>query len=117
MSHLAALLKLNPISAAAYLTTTLGLMQKNLTRGLARGPSNPSAMTFPGLPELVLLRLIGVLWSTSDFSHPVVAPAMLLMGQYLAQCRLRDVKDVASGLSLCSLIIDVSSTCTAGRRL
>jgi nucleolar protein 14 len=82
-------------------------MHKNLSRGLARGASNPDAKTLPRAPELVLLRIIGLVWSTSDFSHPVVAPAMLLMGQYLGQSRVRGVVDLAAGLFLCSIMAQV----------
>lgn len=105
--HLAALVKLNPLTASSHFITKLSLMQKNLQKGLARGASNPSSKTMPGAPELVLLRLVGATWSTSDFSHPVVQPAMLLMGQYLSQSRIRGASDIASGLFLCSLISQV----------
>lgn len=60
------------------------------------------------MAELVLLRIIGTVWSTSDFSHPVVAPAVLLMGQYLSQARIRRVSDVAAGLFLVSILAQVS---------
>ncbi|WRT67141.1 uncharacterized protein IL334_004107 [Kwoniella shivajii] len=102
--HLIALVKLNIITAASHFVDKLKLMQKNLTRGLAKGSSAKSSKTFPGCPELVLLRLIGTMWSTSDFSHPVVAPAVLLIGQYLGQSRIRSTSDLASGLFLCSLL-------------
>ncbi|WVQ98733.1 hypothetical protein IAU59_005864 [Kwoniella sp. CBS 9459] len=102
--HIIALVKLNAVSAATHFVEKLKLMQKNLTRGLARGPSREDSKTLPRCPELVLLRLIGSIWSTSDFSHPVVAPAVLLMGQYLAQSRIRSVQDIASGLFLSSLL-------------
>lgn len=82
-------------------------MQKNLSRGLSRGALLPDSKTFPGPAELALLRLIGLVWSTSDLAHPVVAPAMLLMGQYLAQSRVRSLEDVVSGLFLCTLFLQV----------
>ncbi|WWD15917.1 hypothetical protein CI109_100341 [Kwoniella shandongensis] len=107
--HVIALVKLNPVTAAGHFVEKLKLMQKNLARGLARGPSRPDSKTFPGCPELVLLRLVGTVWSTSDFSHPVVAPAVLLMGQYLGQSRVRSVADLASGLFLGSLLAQYES--------
>lgn len=82
-------------------------MQKNLVRGLSRGAQLPDSKTFPGPSELALLRLIGAIWSTSDLSHPVVTPAMLLIGQYLGQCRVRNLSDLASGLFLCTLVLQV----------
>ncbi|WWC69462.1 uncharacterized protein I206_103402 [Kwoniella pini CBS 10737] len=107
--HVVALVKLNAITAASHFVDKLKLMQKNLTRGLAKGPSQKTSKTFPGCPELVLLRLIGSIWSTSDFSHPVVAPAVLLMGQYLGQSRIRSTSDLASGLFLCSILSQYES--------
>ena len=109
MPHIFALVKLDPISAAHHSVAKLALMQKNLTHGLARGPTKADSKTFPEAPELVFLRIVGSVWSTSDFSHPVAAPAMLLMGQYLAQCQIRRQSDIASGLFVCSLIHQVSS--------
>lgn len=106
--HIIALVKLNPLTAASHFIAKLKLMQKNLMRGLARGASRIDSKTLPGCSELVILRLIGVIWSTSDFSHPVVAPAVLLMCQYLGQSRVRTTSDLASGLFLCSLLAEVS---------
>ena len=102
--HVVALVKLNAITAATHFISKITLMQKNLSRGLARGATNFSSRTYPGAPELVLLRFVGLIWSTSDYSHPVVIPAVLLMGQYLSQGRVRSLKDIASGLFLCSIL-------------
>lgn len=107
--HLVALVKLNPLTAASHYVAKLSLMQKNLQRGIAHGPSNPDSKTLPGAPELVILRLVGATWSTSDFSHPVVQPAVLLIGQYLSQSRIRGISDIASGLFLCSIIAQYES--------
>lgn len=79
-------------------------MQKNFVRGLSRGPLDPAARTWAGAAELTLLRLVGIVWSTSDLSHPVAAAAMLLISQYLSQSRVRTLGDLASGLFLCSLV-------------
>lgn len=76
------------------------LMHKNLKRGLSRG-----AKTWPGLPELALLRVLGALWPTSDMHHIVVSPARLLMGSYLGLCKIRSVANAASGLFLCTLFL------------
>ena len=81
----------------------LVLMQKNLKRGLARGAHEGDSKTWPGLPELCLLRVIGIIWSTSDMNHHVVSPARLLMGAYLGLCRVRSLRDLASGLFLSTI--------------
>lgn len=92
-----------PLTTAPYYIAKLSLMQKNFTRGVARGVLDPTSKTWPGEPELTLLRLVGMIWSTSDLSHPVVAASMLLMSQYLSQSRVRTLGDIASGLFLCTL--------------
>jgi nucleolar protein 14 len=80
-------------------------MHKNLKRGLNRSGVDHGAKTWPGLPELVLLRILEELWPTSDMHHVVVSPARLLMGSYLGLCKIRSFSDAASGLFLCTLFL------------
>lgn len=103
--HLFALTKAYPIQAAEHFSDKLNLMQKNLKRGLANGVTEGDSRTWPGLPELSLLRVIGIVWPTSDMNHHVVSPARLLMGAYLALCRIRSLRDIASGLFLSTLFL------------
>jgi nucleolar protein 14 len=105
LSNIVLLAQSFPITCATQCISKLSLMQKNLTRGLQAGPLLDTSKTWPGAGELALLRIVGTLWSTSDFSHPVAAPAMLLICQYLGQCRVRSLKDVAAGLFLTSLVL------------
>ncbi|KAG8715845.1 nucleolar complex protein 14 [Ceratobasidium sp. 423] len=107
--HIYALSSAYPTTAAEAFISKLTLMQKNLARGLAHGASSAEARTWPGAPELALLRLVGVIWSTSDLNHAVGTPAMLLIGQYLAQARVRNLRDIASGLFLCTLVLQYES--------
>jgi nucleolar protein 14 len=89
LPHLNSLMRAYPIQSAGSFVEKLSLMYKNLKRGLSRGASHPEAKTWPGLPELSLLRLIGSVWSTSDLNHAVVSPTRVLMGAYLGLCRVR----------------------------
>lgn len=93
-----------PRQIADHFIGKLVLMHKNLKRGLNRG-----AKTWPGLPELVLLRVLGVLWPTSDMHHIVVSPARLLMGSYLGLCKIRSLANATSGLFLCTLFLQYES--------
>ena len=102
--HLRALTKVYPRQIADHFIGKLVLMHKNLKRGLNRG-----AKTWPGLPELVLLRVLGALWPTSDMHHIVVSPARLLMGSYLGLCKIRSLANATSGLFLCSLFLQYES--------
>ncbi len=97
-----------PDAAAETFVEKLMLMEKNLAKGVAKDPTALKSKTWPGYSELTLLRLIGTVWSTSDMKHPVVGPTRLLMGAYLELGRIRGVRDIASGLFLCSLWLQVS---------
>lgn len=105
LPHLYALTKSYPIQSATHFVEKLNLMQKNLKRGLSHGVTDLSSRTWPGLPELSLLRVAGLIWPTSDMNHPVVSPARLLMGSYLGLCRVRSLQDISSGLFLCTLFL------------
>lgn len=63
------------------------------------------AKTWPNLPEISLLRIIGTVWPTSDMNHAVISPSRLLMGAYLGLGRVRSMADIASGLFLCTLFL------------
>ncbi len=80
-------------------------MHKNLKRGLSRDALKPETKTWPGIPELLLLRTVGLLWSASDLNHAVVSPTRILMGAYLSLCRVRSLVDLASGLFLSTLFL------------
>lgn len=90
-------------SSAMHFVSKLGIMQKNFTQTLTQ----QDGKGWPGLCELTLLRLIGLIWSTSDFSHPVVAPALLMICQYLNQLQVKEYTDMMSGLFMCTLILQV----------
>lgn len=105
--HIFSLSNAYPLAASTHFRAKLSLMHKNFLRGASKGVMSPEAKTWPGTPELVLLRLTGLVWSASDLSHPVVAPAMLLICEYLSQARVRSLKDVQAALFLCSLVLQV----------
>lgn len=102
--HIYELARNYPVRASEHMVAKLALMQRNLTRGLSRGALSLQSKTWPGLPELFLLRATGAIWPTSDRWHPVATPLALLQAQYLAHARLRSLRDVASSLYLCSLV-------------
>ncbi|KIK96407.1 hypothetical protein PAXRUDRAFT_825971 [Paxillus rubicundulus Ve08.2h10] len=107
--HLFSLSRSYPIESAEYFAEKLSLMHKNLKRGLATGALKPSSRTWPGFSELTFLRVIGIIWPTSDMHHPVISPARLLMGSYLGLCRVRSFADATSGLFLSSLLLQYES--------
>ncbi|XP_053560171.1 nucleolar protein 14 [Bombina bombina] len=65
--------------------------------------------TFPGLPVLIYLKVTAILFPTSDFRHPVVTPAMIIMSQLLTKCSVSSLEDVAAGLCVCCLFLEYVS--------
>jgi len=105
LPHLFALTRSYPIPSAEAFVEKLSLMYKNLKYGLSQGPLEPDARTWPGLAELLFLRTIGSIWPTSDLNHAVISPTRVLMGAYLGLGRVRSLRDIASGLFLCTLFL------------
>ena len=100
--------KMNPSVSSQAFRDKLFLMEKNLVRSLGKASTDQQTKTWPRLPELIFLQLIGKIWSTSDMRHPVVGPARILMGAYLGLGRIKDMKDLCAGLFLCTLFLTVS---------
>ncbi|NXO06562.1 NOP14 protein, partial [Oriolus oriolus] len=65
--------------------------------------------TFPGLDTLIYLKIISLLFPTSDFWHPVVTPAFMYMSQLLTKCRVTTLQDVIKGLFICCLFLEYVS--------
>lgn len=98
-----------PTVSAQHFVEKFSVMERNLNRGLAKGALSPEARTWPGAPELTLLRIAGLIWPTSDQNHSVATPLALLTAHYLAHCRVRNLADITSGLYLTSLVLHQQS--------
>lgn len=61
----------------------------------------------PSLEVLVFLKLVSLLFSTSDFRHQVVTPCFVFMEQILSFCGMKTPKDISYGLFICTLILEV----------
>ncbi|KAG4304913.1 hypothetical protein PORY_001588 [Pneumocystis oryctolagi] len=61
---------------------------------------------FPSIQDLVFLRIIGVIFSTSDLSHIIVTPTLLIMGQLLSQLKIISLKDICLKLYLITLFAE-----------
>ncbi|XP_019626032.1 PREDICTED: nucleolar protein 14-like [Branchiostoma belcheri] len=64
---------------------------------------------YPAVDTLLLLKLVSVIFPTSDFRHSVVTPAMLFMAQILTKCPVTSGRDVACGLFVCTLFLQYVS--------
>uniref|UniRef100_A0A2K6GVY8 NOP14 nucleolar protein n=1 Tax=Propithecus coquereli TaxID=379532 RepID=A0A2K6GVY8_PROCO len=63
----------------------------------------------PGLDVLIYLKIVGLLFPTSDFWHPVVTPALVCMSQLLTKCPVLSLQDVVKGLFVCCLFLEYVS--------
>ncbi|NWV25589.1 NOP14 protein, partial [Origma solitaria] len=65
--------------------------------------------TLPSLDTLIYLKIVSLLFPTSDFWHPVVTPAFVYMSQLLTKCRITTLQDVIKGLFICCLFLEYVS--------
>ncbi|GAB0088314.1 Nucleolar protein 14 homolog [Sergentomyia squamirostris] len=61
---------------------------------------------FPGLDTLIFLKIIPVLFSTSDFKHSVATPALIFISQMLTSCEFQRRTDFTRGLLLVSTVLE-----------
>ncbi|KAK9399237.1 nucleolar protein 14-like [Crotalus adamanteus] len=66
-------------------------------------------LIFPRLDKLLYLKIVTVLFPTSDFWHPVVTPSLIYMSQLLTKCAVTKEQDVAKGLFVCCLFLECTS--------
>ncbi|XP_066139571.1 nucleolar protein 14 homolog [Euwallacea fornicatus] len=64
---------------------------------------------YPGMEVPIFLKLVSVLFSTSDFRHQVVTPCFIFMEQMLTSCRVRTAQDISYGLFICTLVLEYTS--------
>lgn len=59
--------------------------------------------------QLIFLKIVSLLFPTSDFRHPVVTPSLVFMQEILFNCKIQSSIDVSSGLYLTTLLLEVST--------
>ncbi|ESO96868.1 hypothetical protein LOTGIDRAFT_115358 [Lottia gigantea] len=64
---------------------------------------------FLGIDTLLMLKLISVIFPTSDFQHKVTTPSLMFMAQMLAQTPVNNERDIVYGLFLCNLCLEYVS--------
>ncbi|KAI7870935.1 nucleolar protein 14 [Spinellus fusiger] len=89
-----------PEAAATIFHTKLEQMNASRAKNLEKKHGWPTA------EEMMTLRLLGQVFSTSDMAHPIVSPAMLFMAQVLEQSRVQSQTDVARGLFMSLLLLE-----------
>jgi nucleolar protein 14 len=53
--------------------------------------------------QVVLFWLVGVVFPSSDFKHPVTTPAMIIMGQTLLKSSVKTGRDLLLGVAVCDI--------------
>ena len=103
----------SPACAGAVWGRRLGIQQKALAKRLrdselwaAEDEDVPSA--WPSTGSLLLLRALAHVFPVTDLRHSVVTPALILLGQSLAQCPVRSLDDIVMGIFCSGLMIEYS---------
>ncbi|XP_068084770.1 nucleolar protein 14 isoform X2 [Anabrus simplex] len=95
--HMYDLAHMNPVNAWRCVIEVLKEKQQQFRK---------HSRKYPSLDTLIFLKVISLLFPTSDFRHPVVTPALVFMCQMLLQCRVKTKHDIASGLFLVALMLE-----------
>ncbi|KTW29300.1 hypothetical protein T552_01255 [Pneumocystis carinii B80] len=62
--------------------------------------------SLPSIQDLIFLRIIGVIFPTSDLSHVIVTPTFLIMGQLLSQLKIISLGDIVLKLYIITLFAE-----------
>lgn len=63
---------------------------------------------YPNLDTIVFFKIISVIYSTSDFRHPIVTPAVIFLSQIMTRSRVGGRRDVSVGLLLATIHLEYS---------
>lgn len=102
--HIYALVQLSPVTCSRFLVDVISEKEEELRRTLDKRPR--FSVPFPRFSSLVFLRIVGQCYSTSDFSHRVVTPAMISMSQMLCRCSLRSATDFLRGIFIANVFLE-----------
>jgi len=100
--HIFGLSELMPKHAISEFKNHLRAMHTDLLNRLSTGAES---FGYPSSSDLLFLKLISNIFPVTDFQHSVSTPANVYIHQCLADCQIRSLRDVASGLYLCATAI------------
>lgn len=100
--HMFRLAEMNSLATGNLLREILSEKQDDLKSLAAKG-------RFPNLDVMMFLRLVGRLFSTSDYKHGVVTPAFVLISQLLTRCVVESGRDIARGLLVATIALDFTA--------
>ncbi|ORX45832.1 Nop14-like protein [Hesseltinella vesiculosa] len=100
--HIYEISQLVPEPAAATFQAKVKQMHTDMLQKMRHDTSS----SLPNVEDIVVLRSLGQVFSTSDLTHQVATPAALLMTQALAQSNLRTQVDLGRGLFVSQLFLE-----------
>lgn len=59
--------------------------------------------------QLIFLKVVSILYPTSDFRHKIVTPCLIFIEEMLSSCRVRSSIDVSTGLLITTLALEYCS--------
>ena len=98
----------SPECAGAVWGRRLGIFQNAHAKRLrdAEFAGDESFSAWPSTGTILLLRAMGHIFPVTDMRHHVVTPALLLLGQMVAQTPVRSMSDAVMGLLCAGLMIE-----------
>lgn len=102
--HCHSLLQMSP-GAMSNLLLDVIVEKREEFRATCKGKKKPIVQ----LSTLIYLKLVSILFPTSDFLHPVVTPSTVFMSEMLTNQKISSLIDVEYGLFLCSLFYEYVS--------
>ncbi|XP_071982274.1 nucleolar protein 14 [Engystomops pustulosus] len=86
---------------------------RNVLQDIARAVNeeieSKDRASYPALHVLLYFKITGILFPTSDYWHPVVTPAFIVMSQLLSKCPVNSLEDAAAGLFVSSMVLEYVS--------
>lgn len=101
----------SPEIAGSVWSRRLGILQKAFGKKIRDSElissfADDEFTAWPSMGTFLLLRALGHIFPVTDLRHSVVTPAIIFMGQTLAQAPVRNLEDLRMGILVASLIIE-----------
>lgn len=95
-------------TCASMWTRTIRSTHTQLVKRLKDYSSGDRFCCWPSLGKLLLFRLMGHVFSFTDYRHAIVTPVTLILCQSLSQCPLANTQDIASGFLCCAVLMELT---------
>ncbi|EPZ30988.1 Nucleolar protein 14 domain-containing protein [Rozella allomycis CSF55] len=99
-SHLSQLSHQFPDVVSRCSMTLLESFLIKLKRDISSG-----SLKMPTASMILVLKIFGLIFSSSDFRNPITTPSSLLMCCFLEMASVRKLKDVVAGLFICEILL------------